>query len=289
MTGEPLTLAQRDTLAPLLAARWSDADPPQATLADPWFANLYLFRGAHDWRWLGGEWPCIAGHAYDGTRLLLPLFDLAAAPRVALRELRSGHDAFGPLSKMQAARLDPHAWTFSHARDDADYLYTAEQFRRYPGRLLQKKRNLVRQLLAAHEVQSLPYTPALADEAARVLDGWMDDKARRPGDTDDGPCREALTLADRLGLEGTLYRVDGRAAGFVLAEAIRPGVMVMRFAKGLVAHNGLYQHMFQQFCLARPQLAWLNFEQDLGLRNFRRTKLSYQPAELLDKYNARPH
>ena len=288
MTGEPLALAQRATLAPLLAARWREGDAVEATLADPWFANLYLFRDAHDWRWLGGEWPCIGGHAYDGTRLLLPLFDLHDAPLDGLCNLLRGHDAFGPLSAAQIDRLDPAAWSFSHNRDDADYLYPADQFRHYRGRLLQKKRNLMKQLRALHAVEAVPYTPALAAEAAQVLSGWMDDKSHAPGDTDDGPCREALALADVLGLDGTLYRIDGGPAGFLLAEAVRPGVAVMRFAKGLEAFKGLYQHMFQQFCLARPALRWLNFEQDLGRPNFRQTKLSYQPSALLDKFRATP-
>lgn len=286
MTGEPLTLAHRDTLAALLVARWSGADPPEATLADPWFANLFLFRDAHDWRWLRGDWPCIMGHAYDGARLVLPLFDLAAAPADALRALLSGSDAFGPLSAAQIGKLSPAEWHVSHAREDADYVYSAEQFRHYRGRLLQKKRNLAQQLLAQHEVDVVPYSPTLSSEAEQILEGWMGDKGKQPGETDDGPCREALTLADQLALEGTLYRINGRAAGFVLAEAIRPGVMVMRFAKALDAYKGLYQHMFQQFCQARPALSWLNFEQDLGNANFRQTKRSYQPTALLDKFRA---
>lgn len=286
--GQPLALSLQATLAPLLAARWPADHAPEATLADPWFANLYLFREAHAWRWLPGEWPCIAGHAYDGVRLLLPLFDLATAPLDVLKQLMHGHDAFGPLSAAQAAPLDPLRWDFTHSRADADYVYPADHFRHYRGRLLQKKRNLAKQLLDEHAVEAVPYHPALAAEAEGVLRGWLDDKAKQPGDTDDGPCREALALAEVLGLDGTLYRIDGRAAGFLLAEPIRPGVMVMRFSKGLDAYKGLYQHMFQQFCRARPALQWLNFEQDLGLPNFRQTKLSYSPSALLDKFRARP-
>ena len=289
MTGERLALAQRATLAPLLAARWRDANAVETTLADPWFANLYLFRAAHDWRWWPGEWPCIAGHGYDGARLLLPLFELHDAPVEVLRGLLAQGDtgaSFGPLSAEQAVRLDPALWSCTSHRDDADYLYPADQFRQYRGRLLQKKRNLAKQLLAAHPVDAVPYTPSLADEAARVLTGWMEDKAKAPGDTDDGPCLEALALSDELGLEGTLYRIEGRAAGFLLAETIGTDVMVMRFAKALNTYKGLYQHMFQQFCIARPALRWLNFEQDLGQANFRQTKLSYQPSALLDKFRA---
>jgi uncharacterized protein len=285
-TDEPLTLAHGDELRPLLAARWGRdlAEAPQATLSDPWFANLLLFRTAHGWRLRRGEWPCIAGHTYDGARVLLPLFDLATAPRSVLRDLLRGHDAFAPLSAAQAARLPAGHFGSSASRDDADYVYPAEQFRTYRGTLLQKKRNLVKQLLARHRVEAVAYAEALAAEASPVLDAWLAAKGKPAGTADDTACREALGAAGRLGLEGTLYRIDGRAVGFVLAEPVAPGVMVMRFAKGLDAYKGLYQHMFQAFCQARPALRWLNFEQDLGLANFRQTKQSYQPAMLLAKH-----
>jgi hypothetical protein len=286
--GEPLALHLQATLAPLLAARWTHADAPESTLSDPWFANLLLFRQAHDWRWLPGRYPCISGHAYDGERLLLPLFDLAAAPVATLRDRLQGHAAFGPLSDAQAARLNPADWHLSSRRDDADYVYDADRFRDYRGTVLHKKRNLVKQLLAAHRVQAIPYTEALADEAATVLQTWLADKAKAPGQTDDGPCLQALAEAGRLGLDGWLHRVDGQAAGFLLAERIRPGVAVMRFAKAADRYKGLYQHMFQQYAQADPGLRWLNFEQDLGLANFRQTKLSYQPVALLNKHRATP-
>lgn len=282
--GEPLQPHHGDELRPLLVAARQSAAPPQGTLSDATFANLLLFRDAHDWRLLRGRWPCISGHAYDGARLLLPLFDLATAPVGELRALLQGHDAFGPLDDAQLARLDPAVFSARSARDDADFLYSAEQFRHYRGTLLQKKANLVRQLLAAHRVQAETYTEALADEAAQVLQGWLHDKAKRPGDTDDGPCLQALQRCSALGLHGLLFRIEGRAAGFVLAEPLAPGVVVMRFAKALDAYKGLYQHMFQHYARTQADVQWLNFEQDLGLANFRQTKLSYQPAQLLAKH-----
>jgi hypothetical protein len=284
VAGEPLALAHRDEVEPLLERRWLEVDPPPSALSDPWFANLYLFRAVHGWRLLRGACPCIAGRAYDGTRLLIPLFQLQDAPVAAVRELLREHDAFGPLSDAQLARLDPSVYQSRSSRDDADYLYPAANFLHYRGTLLNKKRNLVKQLLAAHGVEALPYGPDLAGEARQVLDGWVQAKRQPPGATDDMACLEALALAGTLGLEGFLYRVDGRAAGFVLAQRIREGVYVMRFAKGDSACNGIYQHMFQHFCRAVPQARWLNFEQDLGLANFRQTKLSYQPCALLAKH-----
>jgi hypothetical protein len=284
--GEPLTLAHRDALEPLLAARWPADEPPERALSDPWFANLYLFRTAHDWRFLDGPLPCIAGRTYDGARIVLPLFDLAHAPREALRALLRDHDAFGPLSDAQSARLDPSLFRLQHRRDDADYLYRADSFLHYRGTALNKKRNLLKQLHAAHAVDAVPYTEASAGAALEVLNGWMQAKGKRPGEADDGPCMEALSLAATLGLHGFMHRIDGAPAGFVLAQHIRPEVAVMRFAKGLDACKGIYQHMFQHYARAMPQVRWINFEQDLGLANFRRTKMSYRPFALLAKHRA---
>ncbi len=282
--GDMLSLAQRAEIEPLLRARWGAQDAPEDTLSDPWFANLYLFRAAHRWRLVRGAHPCIEGLAYDGARLLLPLFDLQGAPVGALRSLLAGSAFFAPLSDAQAARLDPDVFVLSQSRADADYLYRADSFRHYRGTLLQKKRNLVKQLMAEHAVEALRYTGSLADAAAQVLQGWLDAKGRLAGEADDGPCREALALAEPLGLEGWLFRIEGRPAGFVLAQRIRPGVAVMRFAKASPAFNGLYQHMFQHHVRSDPALQWLNFEQDLGLANFRQTKMSYRPAALLSKH-----
>ena len=282
--GEPLQPAHRGAIEPLLRHRRAAAGAPEATLSDATFTNLLLFREAHGWRLQRGELPCIAGRAYDGTRLLLPLFDLASAAPEALHERLQGHDAYGPLSDAEWQRLPQGRFVASSSPADADYLYSAEQFRHYRGALLQKKANLVRQLLAAHRVQSEPYHEGLAGEAAQVLQGWLDDKSKAQGETDDGPCLQALAEASSLGLAGALFCVDGRAAGFVLAEPLAPGVEVMRFAKARNACKGLYQHMFQQFCRQRPALRWLNFEQDLGLPNFRQTKQSYQPVRLLAKH-----
>ena len=282
--GEALTLAHRDELELLLAARWRPDDPPERTLSDPWFANLYLFRAAHDWRFRRGAYPSITGRTYDGSRIIIPLFELSTASQETLRAMLHDHDAFAPFSDAQAARLDSTRFVTQHRRDDADYLYPAEHFLHYRGTPLNKKRNLLKQLQAAHKVETVPYSEALAGEAQQVLNDWMYAKAKQPGETDDAACVEALSLSTKLDLHGYLHRIAGAPVGFVLAQRIRPGVAVMRFAKGLDTFNGIYQHMFQHYCQAMPDIRWLNFEQDLGLANFRQTKMSYRPVALLAKH-----
>lgn len=287
---QTLDLAWRDAWAQRIRALQAGAG--EHALADLSADNLYLFRQAHGYQFVEGEWPVVIGHTYDGTSHAIPLFDVAKVPTHALAHRLQQHGCLYPLSASQK-----QAWEHAHpglpvhwvsVRDDADYVYTGESFATYDG--LHAKRNLVKQFLAAHTVQAQPYSLALAEDALWVLQGWLADKQKQAGDADDLPCREALQLAPAWGWQGTVFWVDQLPAGFVLAELVQPGVWVMRFAKASTAFKGLPQYMFQHFCQdhAVREVRWLNFEQDLGLERFRQTKMSYRPRHLLTKYRALP-
>jgi len=286
MTGLPLHLDHKAAIERALE-RLTRGTGEQC-LSDHAFSNLYLFRQVHAYRYLPGPYPCVSELTYDGVRHLLPLFLLHQAPASEVQALLVDRDCFFPVAQQDAELLDPQVFVCTQSRDDADYLYPGANFRDYRGRALAKKRNLMKQLLAAHTVRCEPYAPALRQDALTVLDGWMHDKVKGKGEADQTACAEALQRALEFGLEGFMHYVDGQPAGFLLAQEIQPTVFVMRFTKGLDAFKGIYQYMFHHFCtrFERP-VAWLNFEQDMGLANFRRTKLSYQPASLLGKFRVR--
>jgi uncharacterized protein len=286
LNGTPITLDLQPPIDAALARL--RAGSGERCLSDFAFSNLYLFRAAHAYTYLPGKLPRIAGRAYDGTRHLMPLFDLANAPVAELRALLEGHDCFYPVADSVAKRLDPIHFDLSESRDDADYLYPAAAFADYPGRPLAKKRNQVRQFLAAHTPASAPFGPDQADAAHAVLQGWMALKHKRPDEADAAACTEAIERAERFALEGFVHFAEGAPVGFLLAQQMQPGVFVIRFAKGLDSHVGIYPFMFQHFCRAFPRpVQWLNFEQDMGIAGFRRSKVSYQPSELLTKWRVR--
>jgi hypothetical protein len=143
------------------------------------------------------------------------------------------------------------------------------------------------QFLALGTPSRSPLIPAEVPGAMEVLAGWLASRGKGEHEADAAPCREALRLLPRLGLQGTLYRQCGRPVGFVISEALGPGVRVVRIAKGLDSHPGVYPFMFHDQGMADPGLQWLNFEQDLGLANFRQAKRAYAPWEQLPKYRVR--
>ncbi|MEJ8810369.1 phosphatidylglycerol lysyltransferase domain-containing protein [Variovorax ureilyticus] len=286
MTSLPLALDMQGPIEAALA-RLREGSAEQC-LSERTFSNLYLFRQAHDYRYLPGEWPCISGRTYDGVRHLMPLFSPADAPVDVLRALLEGHDCLYPLARRETERLPPGLFNQTDSPDDADYLYTARQFTDYPGRALAHKRSQIRQLVQTHRLIAKPFDDSQSAAAREVLQGWMKHKGKSAGEADEQACIEAIAHAARFGLEGFVHFAEGLPVGFVLAQALQPGVYAMRFAKGLDTHIGIYPYMFQHFCrhFARA-VDWLNFEQDMGLAGFRRSKRSYGPAALIPKLRVR--
>lgn len=284
MVREPVDLERAHAARVSALIRALAANAHEHCLSEYSFTNLWLYRREHRYRFTDGPWPCISGLTYDGVHHAMPLFPLESAPPEVLDDLLRTHDCLYPVPQSQVLQLSPARYPSVSQRDDADYLYPADQFRHYRGALLHKKRNLMNQLLKSHRVQAQPYGVGWHAQALMVLNGWMQDKGKPAGSADAQPCMDALAEAEALGLQGFGYTVDGEPGGFVLAEALQPGVYAMRFAKSRHHFKGLAQYMFHHFCLERAEATWLNFEQDLGLLNFRQTKQSYQPQALLDKF-----
>ena len=150
---------------------------------------------------------------------------------------------------------------------------------------LHDKRNLVKQRLTPHRERVEPDPPALLPQALQVLQGWLTDKGKQAGDADDTPARTALQHAPDWGWCGQLLWADDTPAAWLLAEPLAPGLHVLRFAKSLARFKGVAAYGFSEHA-SRHAVQWLNFEQDLGLPNFRRTKESYRPAARLHKWRA---
>lgn len=254
-------------------------------LSDYSFANLYLFRRAHDYRYLDGDWPGIAGRSYDGQRHFLPLFDPARAPAEVLGAFLARHECFFPLDAGCADGLVSRGLALASRRNDADYLYPLAQFLGYPGRALRNKRLQLQQARRFSLALQPLDTPDGRRAAHQVLARWMKARDLGAGAADQRPCEEAIEQGSALGLTGWVLRADGEPAAFALAEPLVDATWVVRFAKGDDAVPGVYAALFEALATQLAGRArWLNFEQDLGHPGFRQAKLAYRPACLLPKY-----
>jgi hypothetical protein len=274
---EKLDLHHRDLLVPRLKAA-------RIALSEYSFANLYLFRRNHAYEVITDREVFVKGISYDGRAYLMPTVDVRTLDPQYLRGLMTDVDFLFPVPEAWLPSFDERSFGVSFTEGDADYLYTVEKMSTLGGRRLHKKRNLLKQFLEMYEHDARPLTNDKLDEARFVLDDWMKTSKMNPGDTDYGPCREALDRYEELVLCGGIYYAGGEPAGFVLGEELGEDTFVLHFAKARTKFKGIYQYLFNTFAkILPPKYKYLNLEQDLDQENLRVFKGSYVPDTMLRK------
>ena len=164
----------------------------------------------------------------------------------------------------------------------------------YAGPALAKKRRETNKFfqLYGDEVSFEPIVPACLDELRAFQQAWHDGSRRRG--TEEHPLelehrKIALDLDhfEALGLEGILLRIAGDVQGYAYGSLLPGGAFDVMVLKGNLDFRYIWRALLRE--LARtvaPRAEYLNLEEDLGLPGLRENKLSYQPCELLERYQA---
>jgi hypothetical protein len=258
----------------------------RTALSEYTFANLYLFRKNHEYEVLfsNNDEIFIKGRSYDGRTFLMPTTDIRTINSAFLKERMQSVDFLFPLPEEWLSPFQTPEFEITYAEGDADYVYTVEKMSTYAGRNLHKKRNLLKQFLELYPHDAKPLTNDRLDEARFVLKDWMSTSELNPGDTDYGPCLEALDRYEELIICGGIYYANNEPAGFVLGEELNEETFVLHFAKARTTFKGIYQYMFNNFAkILPPKYKYLNLEQDLDKENLRIFKSSYVPDAMIKK------
>ena len=96
---------------------------------------------------------------------------------------------------------------------------------------------------------------------------------------------EVLENYELYGLLGGALRVDGRIIGYSIGEIIGD-TLFCHIEKADFSYNGAYQMLTNQFLKMYAQsdeVKFVNREEDCGDPGLRKSKLSYNPVELLEK------
>ncbi len=274
MQGRPLELAD--------AVRIKAALPSGVFVPSEYcFANLWLFREIHGYRLVENPVPHVRGTTYDGQVHALPLDELTGDLAAAL--LAGDVDCLYPYGENGPEEAERLGLAASDNPADSDYWYAAAELAELVG--AKTRRQQMRAFSKAHSPEYVRWHDGLAEEALVVLDGWARDITRPAADTDVAECREAIALAEELGLEGGLVRVGNKPVAFLLAS--RAGTArILHFAKGRRAYDGCYPWLFATYA-ARCGGNWMNFEQDLGIDGLAQSKRAYAPHRIKSKYRLR--
>lgn len=176
-------------------------------------------------------------------------------------------------------------------RAQSDYVYLAEDLIKLQGRKYHRKRNHIKQFKEKYSYQYIPLTSEWISECLRLETEWCDLRHCEaiPGLLNESiAIKEALTHFEAFGLKGGAILIDGKVEAFTLGEPLNQNTVVIHIEKANPAYEGLYSLISQAFLENEwSGYTYVNREQDLGEEGLRKSKESYFPHHMVNKYTIR--
>lgn len=175
-------------------------------------------------------------------------------------------------------------------RDWYDYLYSAESLKYFKGKKYHGQRNHVNRF--KREYPDYKYVRINEDNLDRVIE--LFDKMFLPSE-DAGKSERVEAMRARQYLNhflsfnhlGGFIEVEGEVVAFALGEVVKDTLYV-HVERANTDYHGSYQMIVSEFAkdYATEDVIYINREDDVGDPGLRKSKLSYKPIRLLEKYCA---
>ena len=290
-----VTLCDKAWVDPIVMAENSPS-------ADYNFGNIYIWDKYYKQLICRFEDRMITKLRYEGERAFV--YPIGSGPlRPAIEALKAFCDERGyPLllrgvTENHCQELEdafPGKFTYTLEERLSDYIYLAEKLATYSGKALHGKKNHCNRFEAEQDWDFVPLTRELIPGCLDMLDVWTEENSERLESSisyEHDAIIRAFAAFEKLGLEGGVLRSSGKIIGFSLGEMTSPDTFDVHFEKAEININGAYpmvcRELTRSMLNAHPGLRYINREDDMGLEALRKSKLSYKPEFLLQKYLAR--
>ena len=179
-------------------------------------------------------------------------------------------------------------------RDKSEYIYDAEKLRTFAGRKLHGKKNHLNKFYALYggrykyediDGSNLAECLKLSWKWRTLNEIYINDSILTELDM----VKKFIDNYDKLDLTGGCIKIDGEIKAFTIGERAFLGsdCVIIHIEKATYDEiEGIYPAICSMFLTANPEFKLVNREDDLGDEGLRRSKLSYRPEYLLDRYEA---
>lgn len=186
-----------------------------------------------------------------------------------------------------------HGYNVVPIANHFDYLYKARDLADLKGRKFDAKRNHIRrfkQYCPRHHF--IPITKEHGPEALRLFDIWCSSRRKAVSELPElaWSCQRlaverAFEHFEELKLIGGCLIVGGTVIGFIIGSRQHNDMACIHFAHAHPDIPGSMQLLLRDACRqVFAEFEFVNLEQDLGLTGLRRSKLSYHPHRIEEKY-----
>lgn len=172
-------------------------------------------------------------------------------------------------------------------RDSCDYIYYSSDLINLRGKKYHGKRNH----LARFKELDYEFSPITEKDFDDCITFSTETYNSKSDGSDHSYVAEQYAINtyfsyfEELGLRGGVIRLDGKVAAVTIGEQLNSDTFCVHIEKADTSYNGIYAGINNLFaCEYASGLTYINREEDLGIEGLRKSKLSYHPVFLLNKY-----
>ncbi len=177
----------------------------------------------------------------------------------------------------------------SHNPNFSDYVYDAGELRQLTGKALHSKRNHVSKFVRRNpDYQYRAIQAADRDAALALVETWCKDKDIDCHNLCQSDYRAIEALFDNfnhLDIRGGTIHIGEKLAAFSLGAMPWSDTAIIDFEKADPSYDGIFAAI-NKLVLENefPDALFVNREEDMGILGLRKSKLSYGPIRMIDKY-----
>lgn len=191
-------------------------------------------------------------------------------------------------TKSELENMFPDRFVITEQREYAEYIYNAAELIELKGKKYHAKRNHISKFRrnAENNHQFVFFSDDNIEYCKKLYKEWLAEKDGSYED-EETALMECLENYKELGLQGAMIQSTEGICAFTIGGRLNSNTFVVHVEKGLDACDGAYAVINNYFATeAAAGYEFINREDDLGIEGLRKSKMSYYPAYLINKYSA---
>ena len=182
-----------------------------------------------------------------------------------------------------------YEYTYTSEKDWADYIYDAEELSTFSGRKFNGQRNHINYFVNTYpDYTVLPVTEENLPEITAFYEWFKegtDDKGTPVFAEERRKVSEVLENFEAYGQQGCVVYAGGKVVAFAIGERVGDTLYV-HIEKADASCRGAYPMIVREFVRMYDScgVKYVNREDDSGDEGLRKSKLSYHPVDIVEKY-----
>lgn len=274
------------------------------------FSAQYMWRDINKFSWdIIGDYMCITGISHleleEGIILPFmfpPLTRTGEYDKESLREtIFKAKEVFDKAGQPFSLRLVPFhlmeiikeacpEMSFNDDRPNYDYIYLTQDLIDLKGRAYHSKKNHLNYFKKTYEYEYVELSSHMADDAMKFIDEFNSRKDVPSHEMEmlkmeEEAMEDVFRNIESVGYSAGAILIDGKIEAIAIGGQLGKNTITEHVEKANVNFRGLYQAINNEFCKnVASKAKYINREEDMGIANLRKAKLSYKPVKLLEKY-----